>query len=219
MTILDAIAQRHSVRKYQNVPLKDDDVVKLNEEIKLIEEISNLKIKLFVDEPNAFKANKPNYGFFSGCRNYFTIIGPKDCDEEVGYYGERLVLFAQSIGLNTCWVALTYEKGKVEKDIQKGEKLHIVIAVGYGENMGFSHKSKEVGMVSDLKADDPEWYKKGIEAAMLAPTAINQQKFKFKRHGNLVKVKAGLGVYAKMDLGIVKYHFEIGAGTDNFSWE
>lgn len=61
--------------------------------------------------------------------------------------------------------------------------------------------------------------KNGIEAALLAPTAMNQQKFMFSLNRGKVSVKAGRGFYTKLDLGIVKYHFAIGAGKDNFEWE
>ena len=54
---------------------------------------------------------------------------------------------------------------------------------------------------------------------MLAPTAMNQQKFVFYLSGkNTVTARAGAGFYTKIDLGIVKYHFEIGAGHENFNW-
>lgn len=173
---------------------------------------------MFLNEPEAFQANKTSYGQFSGCRNYFAIVGKKGMDEEVGYYGQKLVLFAQQLGLNTCWVAMTYKKGKVTPQIGGGEKLYIVIALGYGQTQGESHKLKDVSAVSDLAADAPEWYRNGIRAALLAPTAINQQKFRFTRSGTNVSVKAGMGFYTKIDLGIVKYNFEIGAGKENFSW-
>lgn len=65
----------------------------------------------------------------------------------------------------------------------------------------------------------PDWFKKGIDAALLAPTAMNQQKFKFILNDNKVKAKAGIGFYSKIDLGIAKYHFEIGAQKENFIWE
>ena len=65
----------------------------------------------------------------------------------------------------------------------------------------------------------PDWFRKGMEAAQLAPTAVNQQKFLFTlSDGNTVTAKAIGGFYDKVDLGIVKYHFEIGAGKENFSW-
>ena len=218
MTILEAIEQRHSVRQYKEKPIEAELVTKLNTEIEAINKESGLHIQMFLNEPEAFQANKTSYGQFSGCRNYFAIVGKKGMDEEVDYYGQKLVLFAQQLGLNTCWVAMTYKKGKVTPQIGGGEKLYIVIALGYGQTQGESHKLKDVSAVSDLAADAPEWYRNGVRAALLAPTAINQQKFRFTRSGTNVSVKAGMGFYTKIDLGIVKYNFEIGAGKENFSW-
>jgi len=67
----------------------------------------------------------------------------------------------------------------------------------------------------------PAWFLSGVEAALLAPTAVNQQKFKFILHdGNKVSTKTSFSLwgYTQIDMGIVKYHFEIGAGKDNFEW-
>ena len=114
---------------------------------------------------------------------------------------------------------MTYKKGAVKVDEAAGEKLYIVIALGYGETEGVQHRSKDASKVSDLTDDSPQWYKNGIRAALLAPTAINQQKFKISRSGNKVTAKAGFGFYTGMDLGIVKYNFEVGAGRENFTWE
>lgn len=97
------------------------------------------------------------------------------------------------------------------------KKLCLVIAVGYGETNGTEHKTKPSEAVMKADAPVPEWFQKGIEAALLAPTAMNQQKFLFTLTGNSVTAKAGTGFYTKVDLGIAKYHFEIGAGKDIFS--
>lgn len=218
MTLQEAIEQRHSVRQYEDKPIDKDTAAQLEAEIAQVNKESGLHIQLFTDEPEAFQANEAHYGQFSGCRNYFALVGAKGKDEEIGYYGERLVLFAQQLGLNTCWVAMTYKKGKVNIDAAKGEKLYVVISLGYGKSQGNAHKVKSQGDVSDIAADAPAWYKNGLQAALLAPTAMNQQKFSFVRDGSKVKAKAGLGFYAKIDLGIVKYHFEVGAGKENFTW-
>ena len=78
---------------------------------------------------------------------------------------------------------------------------------------------KSITDISDYKNGDPDWYKNGLEAAVLAPTAMNQQKFKFERNGEKVTAKvAGMGFYTKIDLGIVKYHFEVGAGKRKEVW-
>jgi hypothetical protein len=103
--------------------------------------------------------------------------------------------------------------------VGEGERLHDLVALGFGETQGVPHKSKPAGKVARLSADDPEWFRDGVEAALLAPTAINQQRFRLERVGERgVRAKALLGPCSKTDLGIVKYHFELGAGKDRFDW-
>lgn len=209
---------RHSVRNYVNHPIEEEKLTALRQAMEEVNREAGLHIQLFTEEPEAFNANAAHYGQFSGCRNYFAMVGPKDADEAVGYYGEKLVLLAQELGLNTCWVALTFRKSAVVVDAAAGEKLHVVIALGYGENQGKPHKSKEASAVSNLTADSPKWFRDGVEAALLAPTAVNQQKFSFTLDGRRVKARTKLTFYGRMDLGIAKYHFELGAGRENFDW-
>ena len=102
--------------------------------------------------------------------------------------------------------------------LNPGERLQIVIAIGYGETQGVAHKNKPLESFYKAEGETPDWFKAGMKAALLAPTAMNQQKFFFTLKDNTVAAKAGLGFYAKMDLGIVKYHFELGAGKDSFRW-
>lgn len=220
MDLLEAIQVRHSVRQYKNKPLEAEVISALQKEVEICNKEGGLHIQLVTNEPKAFDSFMAHYGKFSGVTNYFALIGKKsaDLEEKCGYYGERLVLKAQQMGLNTCWVALTYSKIKSAFVIDKGEKLCIVIALGYGENQGVPHKSKSADMVTKTDGVVPDWFQKGTEAALLAPTAINQQKFSLILKGNRVTAKAGIGVHANLDLGIVKYHFEIGAGKDNFEW-
>lgn len=99
------------------------------------------------------------------------------------------------------------------------------IAIGYGETQGVGHKVKKVEQVSNASDTTPSWFKKGVEAALLAPTAVNQQKFSFEYVGmkdghHQVRAKKGFSMigYTKTDLGIAKYHFEVGAGKENFEW-
>ena len=208
MSTINAIYDRHSVRQYQNQPLSKEVIHALQSEIDACNQESGLHIQLVTNEPK-------------GVTNYLALIGEKESslEEKCGYYGEKLVLFAQELGLNTCWVAMTYSKIKTAFQVEKGEKLCIVIALGYGETQGLPHKSKSMEEVIQLDGPAPEWFQKGVEAALLAPTAMNQQKFLFRLDKNRVSVKAGFGFYTKIDMGIVKYHFEIGAGKEHFQWE
>lgn len=220
MNLTEAIEKRHSVRQYLNKPLENDVIAEINNEIDRCNAESGLHIQLVTNEPKAFDSFMAHYGKFSGVTNYIAMIGKKspNLSEKCGYYGERLVLKAQQMGLNTCWVAMTYSKVKNAFVIDKGEKLCVIIAVGYGKTQGVSHKSKSIDEVIKAEGQIPQWFKKGVEAALLAPTAVNQQKFTFELKGSSVSVKAGLGFYTNTDMGIVKYHFEIGAGKENFKW-
>lgn len=220
MELLEAMGERHSVRAYSNRPIEGRTKEDLLSFVEQCNRESGLHFQLVLNEPKAFDGFLAHYGKFSGVNNYIALVGKRDnaLEERCGYYGEKIVLYAQTLGLNTCWVAMSYSKGNAACQIDKGEKLCLVIAVGYGTTKGVSHKSKARERVMDVKETPPEWFLKGIDAALLAPTAVNQQKFVFSLKGNTVSAKAGIGFYSKIDLGIAKYHFEIGAGKETFQW-
>lgn len=228
MNLLEAINARHSVRAYRETPLGEEVVAVLREKIDACNRTDSLHIQLVMDEPKAFMGTLARYGRFSGVRNYLVMAGCKadDLDERVGYYGEQLVLLAQTLGLNTCWVGLSYSKVPGTYVLGADEKIACYIALGYGETQGVSHKIKKPEQVSNVSDLTPGWFRKGVEAALLAPTAVNQQKFHFEyvgaRGGGKNKVIASrtfsLVGYTRMDLGIAKCHFEIGAGIENFEW-
>lgn len=212
MEILEIMKARHSVRQYSEKKIENGVRETLTAMVKECNKESGLNIRVIFDEPKCFDSMMAHYGKFSGVENYIALVGKKgnSLDEKVGYYGEELVLKAQEIGLNTCWVAMTH--GKSTAEIKKGEKLACIIALGYGTIQGAAHKSKPIEQLCNCALHMPDWFSEGMEAVMLAPTAMNQQKFYFMFEDGKVSVKAGKGFYAKMDLGIVKYHFEAVTG-------
>lgn len=220
MNLTEAMRERHSVRQYKNKPLENEVISALTAEMEACNQEGDLHIQLVSNEPKAFDGRMAHYGNFSGVTNYFALIGKKtpNLEEKCGYYGERLVLKAQQLGLNTCWVAMSYSKIKSAFVVANDEKLCLVIALGYGETQGVPHKSKAANAVSNADSSSPKWFLDGVNAALLAPTAMNQQKFTFTLNQNQVTAKPGLGFYTKVDMGIAKYHFEIGAGVENFKW-
>ena len=227
MTIQEAIQLRHSVRSYKDVPLSEIIVNSLQSEIAKINEEGCLHAQLILNEPKAFQGTLAKYGKFRGVNSYIVMAGKKadNLDERVGYYGEHLVLFAQTLGLNTCWVGLSYSKVPGTYVLDEGEKIACYIAIGYGETQGVSHKIKTVEQVSNASDITPSWFKKGVEAALLAPTAINQQKFSFEYIGmknsrHIVRANKGFSLigYTHIDLGIAKCHFEVSVGKENFEW-
>ena len=227
MTLQEAIVARHSVRAYKDKPLEADVVSVLEQEIERVNREGKLHVQLIQNEPKAFQGTLAKYGKFRNVNSYLVMAGKKadDLDERIGYFGEQLVLLAQTLGLNTCWVGLSYSKIPGTYELEEGEKIACYIAIGYGETQGSTHKIKTIEQVSNVNDTTPTWFRKGVEAALLAPTAVNQQKFSFEYIGiensrHLVRAKKGFSLvgYALMDLGIAKYHFEIGAGKENFVW-
>ena len=216
---MDWIRQRHSVRQYLDKPIPQELRESLDACAEELNQAGGLHIQIFYDEPACFSSRLAHYGRFENAKNYIVLAGRKaaDLEERCGYFGELLVLKAQALGLNTCWAALTHGKSKAV--LGDGEKEEILISLGFGKTQGASRRSKSAAEVCPSDPDAPAWFKNGVEAALLAPTAVNQQKFFFRRNGSAVTAEAGrIGPCLKIDLGIVKCHFEIGAGKENFQW-
>ena len=216
MDTKEAIKERHSVRQYKTLPLEANAKERLASLVKECNASSGLNIQLVCDDPECFNTFLAHFGKFSNANNYFAMVGKEsmeNLDELVGYYGQKLVLEAQTLGLNTCWVAGTYVKVKCKATLLPGEKIVCVISLGYGANNGSVHKSKPVAKLCDVpEADMPDWFKEGLEAALLAPTALNQQKFRITLDNGEPIITTKGGPMTKIDLGIVKYNFEAASG-------
>lgn len=219
MDIKEAIYARHTVRKFQDKPLAEDVVKALQARIEKVNKEHQVNIKLVTNE------SVPVWGvmkFFmtKGLKNYLVLLGPDraDIEESLGYCGIDIALYAQTLGLNTWWVGGTYSKNSASKDVE-GSVINGIIALGYGQVQGVPHKSKAFEDVCQYERAMPEWFKQGVEAALLAPTAMNKQKFMITGKDNEVSISCDNGKWSGTDLGIVKYHFEVGAGKDNFQWK
>ena len=226
MTLIEAIEARHSVRRYLDRAIPAQVVEALRQRMEECNRDGRLNMQLVLNESRAF-TGWLSYGKFSGVKNYLAMIGETGdgLDERVGYYGEQMVLYAQTLGLNSCWVGLSYRKVKDVYAVGVGEKLACMIALGYGVSSGSRHKIKTVSQVSNAGTATPAWFERGVRAALLAPTAVNQQKFRFEYLGMqrgraLVKAVRGFSLigYTEMDLGIAKCHVELAAGRENFEW-
>ncbi len=216
MTEKEAITARHSVRQYDSDPIEEEKCIELSDLIDECNSKSGLNIQLILFDEECFDTLFAHYGKFTNVKNYIALVGKKsmeNLDELCGYYGQKIVLAAQMMGLNTCWVAGSYSKGKCKAVVQPDEKIVSVISIGHGLNQGHEHRSKPMEKLCKVAQQDmPAWFKDGMEAAMKAPTAINQQKFFVTLDGENVTIKAKFAAMAKIDLGIVKYNFEVASG-------
>ena len=224
MDIKQAMEERHAVREYKDTPIEDEKVKEIEAEIARINKEGNLNVQLFTNEPEAFDPEILIYGKIKNVKNYIAMIGENadDLEERVGYYGEQLVLHLQQMGLNSCWVGTTYKKMHKLMNIRENDRIVLVIAFGYGENQGEPHPEKALSAIirgcNDIN-ELPDWFVNGAKAALLAPSCVNQQRFSFRlTEDGKVEANPGRAFFCKLDLGIAKYHFEIGAGKENFEW-
>ena len=217
MTIKEAMYDRHMVRKYNDKEIPHDLIKKLNERITRLNEEYGLSIKLITNNNKGINIIA-RLILAKGVRNYFILAGDKSDDlvEIIGYCGADLMLYAQTLGLNTWYIGGMFNKG-VSKFV-KGKHPIGVIAVGYGQTQGTLHKMKEVNEVSNYKGEMPEWFLEGIKASLYAPTAFGKLDYVIMGEENKVLIKNNNGVFTGVNRGLIKYHFELGAGKENFEW-
>lgn len=217
MTELEAIRQRHSVRAYLDRKIEQEKIEALGALIREANGAGNLHLQLIADAGKTFHRLLNRAMGLGSAPGVIACVGTDDdtLEERIGYYGERIVLAAQAMGLNTCWAG-TFSRGNLAAEIGAGERLVLVIAIGYGAVQGKVRKSKTPEQVSSAPAETPEWFDLGVELALLAPTAMNQQRFRIAlAEDGSVRITDRGGVLSGVDLGIVKYHFEVGAKAKN----
>lgn len=221
MTIKEAIKKRHTVRKYTKKSIPKELVYLLNERIEKNNSLYELSLKLVTENTDGI--NIMGKLLLGGTANNYIILAGKeasDLDEKLGYCGADISLYAQTLGLNTCWLGGMYSEKGARKNLEaEGVRINGVIVIGYGETQGVQHKSKSASEISKYNGIPPQWFTDGVEYLLYAPTAMNRQPYSVNGDGNKVKITCKGGRFAGIDLGIGKYHFEVGAGKENFEWE
>lgn len=220
MTTQEAIKTRHTVRRYRDRSISGEIRELLLKRMEQHNRERNLALCLVTENGEAFG---PLLKLFlaKGVRNYVILAGPNrpGLDEDLGYYGADVMLLAQTLGLNSWWVGETFHRKGLQKNAPpEAETILGLIALGYGVTQGVPHKSKRPEEVAFYQGESPEWFTKGVEAVLLAPTALNKQAFTIRGQGRRVSMTCDNGVFSGVDLGIGKYHFEVGAGRDHFDW-
>ena len=215
MDFKDAMKKRHVVRRYRDEELDLETVSALKKRVEEDNEKYQVHVKLETEDSSVL--NLMGKLASKNAVNYFIMSGKEstDLNERLGYVGADLMLYAQKLGLNTWWIGGTFSKKNVERKVPN-QKVIGIIVVGYGETAGKRHKQKDVEAVSSYEGETPDWFVAGVNAALLAPTAFGKQNFLISGKGQKVALKCDT---CGEDLGLVKYHFELGAGKENFEWE
>lgn len=220
MTIKEAVKERHMVRQYEDKAIPTNITELLNARIADNNEKYDLNLTLAIGNSDGIGGMAK---LLSRTVNNYIVLAGKDTpklDEKLGYCGADLILYAQTLGLNTWWVGGMFNsKGALKNISGKDVRVNGVIAIGYGKTQGVPHKSKAPEEICEYNGAAPQWFIDGINALLYAPTALNKQPYTVKGSRNKVFISAGSGHFSGIDLGIGKYHFEVGAGKENFEWE
>ena len=222
MITIDTIKARHSVRQYIEDGLAPEELEALSAAVDDVCAKSGLNIQLVADNPQVFDV-VASFGVIHGCSTSLAFVtSGKEQDVAIGYWGQHLVLTAQELGLNTCWVALCSRK-KSHADLPAGHKVRLVVAVGHGVNGGKPRDTKPASALAAFQGEGaaPAWFDAAVEAAQLAPTAVNAQSFfiTLLPDGKTVRAEAQAKAWRQVDLGIVRYNFEVAANQLGADWQ
>lgn len=242
----EAIQSRHSSRSYVARPLGEDTVKHLSAFAgELNSSVSGARVVLVNHDPDdIFKGIIGSYGKIKNPPAYVAFIGDiqdPNVNEKIGYLGEAFILEATSMGLATCWVGGFFKPEAVKRQIEMtaGEKAFAVSPVGWaiaayddeGEpklTPAVSHKRKSLeklyrGLPENLW---PDWVKSALEAARLAPSAVNRQPWRFLVEEGAITISVdglyfSMGISKRLDCGIAMLHLEVGALLKGVrgSWE
>jgi len=221
MTLLEAIDQRTSVRRYTDQIIEESKISEIKKAIRKYNREAGLSIEFLEDGSAAFSSFLHTMGRFSGVKSLILLKGKTDVEdlkEKLGRYGELILLQALSLGLGSCWVSGSMNRKCAELQVADGEQLAAVITLGYART------SRPADMINNLKhkkslkklyisdSTPPEWFLAGVQAARRAPSALNLQPVKFFYINGVVLASVRkIHKPQLMDLGIAKSHFELAA--------
>lgn len=222
----ETIQKRKSRRVFSKKQLSEALLQKIEEKIRKIDVKHDVNIELIEDGSKAFASFGKSYGLFKNVRSLILLKGNpgmRHFREKMGYYGEKLLLFAESLGLDTCWVGGTFDRESFS--YPEEEHIQAVILLGYAGESGIRekllssllHKKKPWEACIEGDSPYPKWVKEGMEAVALAPSALNKQKPFFHYHNGILTATVKNDFEMDMvDLGIAKLHFELGVGCGHF---
>lgn len=232
------VQRRRSRRRFNpNQPIESSSLADLERVCKEFTPFPHVRAYL-MNKPtkDIFKGIVGGYGKVSGAPAFIAFIGDMrapNVQEEAGYTGEGIILEATALGLNTCWVAGFFKPESVASlvEIKGYEQVLAVTPVGYasgfeslGERLmtgfGLTHRRLPLSkLISGHPVDSlPEWAKGSLEAARLAPSAVNRQPWGFiiQDDGITVFVRTKgpeFNVSKRLDCGIAMLNLEVAASS------
>jgi nitroreductase len=231
-----AIEKRRSRRHFDpNLPIAPEALAALDKVCNQFTPFPHAQSRLVTESAESvFKGIIGSLGKVKGASAFIAFIGNMDdpfVHEEVGYTGEGIVLEATALGLNTCWVGGFFrpEIAASLVKVSNKERVLAVTPVGYAREsesweeklmtgFGRSHNRLPLSrLVKGLPREKwPDWVNVSLEAARLAPSAVNRQPWSFDVQDDGVTVfirtkRREFGVSKRLDCGIAMLHLEVAA--------
>lgn len=237
MTLEQAIDVRRSRRKYLGTPLPQTVISKLQELIETYNKPGSFRMVLVTGDGKGFNGVTKSYGMLSGVNDYIGLIADKGDEtavEQLGYYGELIMLHAVALGLGTCWVGGSFRRSDMPFALAEREWLVCTITVGNVDEADSARERfiqkithRKTKPITDMFTSDvpvPAWFMQGMQAVQKAPSAMHKQPVLFTYEDGEVRASVGrLGkglrdTMTALDLGIAKLHFELGVGGGTWAW-
>lgn len=229
--LYSAAFSRTSVRNYKKEPLSKEDYGYIKEKVDYVNSL-NMGIEVYLihqSGEDVFTGILGSYGKINNAPSYLMLVGEtekENIEAIIGFLGEYLVLECKTRAVGSCWVAGTFKKSNLPKEviIKDNEKLYSLIALGYNQDSeerakkaADSRKRKPLSkIVTNFEelSKSPGPIQKAIELAQIAPSAINLQPWKFKVSSKSIEVFIDQGLLPierlknlkKIDLGIATFH-------------
>ena len=242
--VYDTAKIRKSIRTYTGKPLEESDREKINtyiEELNRNDHPFNAKVRIGLFDVNKEISSKDlgTYGVIKGAKTYLGVAvnETEEAMEAVGYVFEKLVLYCAGIGLGTCWLGGTFNRGEFAKamKLEGDEFFPIASPVGYAavknhtvdkimrkaikadSRKPFEEMFFEKDFSTPLSKENAGEYADILEAVRLAPSAKNAQPWRILKDGNSFHffekktIPSSNHDIQRLDIGIAGCHFELAA--------
>jgi hypothetical protein len=231
LNLTQAIEVRSSRRQFSDQAIDANITNQINNLIARYNHSENLNFRLIENAETAFKSFLISYGKFKGIKNAVALIVNKGNDnylEKVGYFGQQLVLNMVTMGLDTCWVAVDFNRKSDVFALQENEELVAVLVFGYANDAPVNLEAEKYGIhhrttltIEEITVNDqilPHHVEEGIVAILKAPSNKNKQPVRVEYKNAQLKLTVNLRRKTNLiELGIAKAHYCIVNGG-MFDW-
>ena len=237
MNIREAIRNRRSIRTFDQTALSPEDAQKILKFAEMVENPYDIHISWYLLDGREKPLKAP---VISGAVTYIAGKMPRvaHAEEAFGYTFEKIVLYAETLGIGTTWIAGTMNRSVFEKavSLQEGEVMPCVSPLGYpAKKMSLRETLMRKGVKADSRKPFEELFFDGsfhtplslesagnlrdaLEAIRLAPSAVNKQPWRILCTQNAIHFfeipskgysdSSGWDLQ-KIDMGIALCHFSV----------